>query len=102
MCIRDSYLPGQELKKHTDRPACEISISVHVSSNIDEHWPIYIKTPDIYTVSSKSSKQKTFSGIEKKGDVVGVMLNPGDGLLYKGCERPHWREPMTGTFEMMR
>ena len=21
-------------------------------------------------------------------------LEPGDGLLYKGCERPHWREPM--------
>ena len=96
------YLPGQELKKHTDRPACEISISVHVSSNIDENWPIYIKTPDVYTVNSKSSKQRTFSGIEKKGDVVGVMLNPGDGLLYKGCERPHWREPMTGTFEMMK
>ena len=96
------YLPGQELKKHTDRPACEISISVHVSSNIDEHWPIYIKTPDVYTVNSNSSKQRTFSGIEKKGDVVGVMLNPGDGLLYKGCERPHWREPMTGTFEMMK
>ena len=23
-------------------------------------------------------------------------------MLYKGCERPHWREPMPGTFEMMK
>ena len=28
------YFPGQELKKHTDRPACEISISVHILSLI--------------------------------------------------------------------
>jgi hypothetical protein len=21
-------------------------------------------------------------------------LDPGDGLLYKGCERPHWRDPL--------
>ena len=53
-------------------------------------------------MNSKSSKQKTFTEIEKKGDVAGVRLNPGDGVLYKGCERPHWREPMPGTFEMMK
>jgi len=23
-------------------------------------------------------------------------LKPGDGLLYKGCERPHWRDAMPG------
>ena len=96
------YLPGQELKKHTDRAACEISISIHISSNIKEHWPIFIKTPDVVAMNSKSSKQKTFTEIEKKGDVVGVRLNPGDGVLYKGCERPHWRDRMPGTFEMMK
>ena len=53
-------------------------------------------------MNSKSSKQKTFTEIEKKGDVVGVRLNPGDGVLYKGCERPHWRDRMPGTFEMMK
>ena len=27
---------------------------------------------------------------------VFLSLEPGDGLLYKGCERPHWRDPMPG------
>ena len=26
-----------------------------------------------------------------------MVLNPGDGVIYKGCERPHWRDPMPGT-----
>ena len=25
-----------------------------------------------------------------------LVLKPGDGLLYKGCERPHWRDKMPG------
>ena len=23
-----------------------------------------------------------------------MILQAGDGMVYKGCERPHWREPM--------
>lgn len=73
------YFPGQELTKHADRDACEISVSVHISTNLkgqDAKWPFCIKTP---------------SGEERS-----VSLEPGDGLLYKGCERPHWRDPMPG------
>ena len=28
------------------------------------------------------------------GEERSLSLEPGDGLLYKGCERPHWREAM--------
>ncbi len=31
-----------------------------------------------------------------KGEERAVCLEPGDGMIYKGCERPHWREPMPG------
>lgn len=71
------YFPGQELKVHTDRDACEISVSIHVSTNLtgtDAEWPIGIKGTD--------------------GKAVTLSLEPGDAVLYKGCERPHWREPM--------
>jgi len=68
------YFPGQDLKKHTDRDACEISVTVHVSTNLQEPWPIWIKTPG--------------------GDHRFADLGPGDGMIYKGCERPHWRDPM--------
>ena len=84
------YFPGQELKKHTDRPACEISVTIHVSTNIKESWPIWIKTPDTF----EDKTIKTASGENRF-----VHLEAGDGMVYKGCERPHWRDPMPGLLE---
>ena len=84
------YYPGQELKKHADRDACEISVTVHCSTNLegeDADWPIWIKTPDTYT-------DKTKSEILVPGENRSVILHAGDGMIYKGCERPHWRDPM--------
>ena len=92
------YFPGQELKKHTDRAACEISVSIHVSTNIKGYWPFFIKKPYIFDESQECTKVKK---LINTGDIIGVNLNPGDGILYKGCERPHWRDRMPGTFEMM-
>jgi len=84
------YYPGQELKKHADRDACEISVTVHCSTNLegkDADWPIWIKTPDTYT-------DKTKTEIIIPGENRSVILHAGDGMVYKGCERPHWRHPM--------
>lgn len=81
------YNPGQALTIHADRPACEISVTVHVGSNISIPWPIWIKTPDTYSDDKKIE-------IVKRGENRSVILNPGDGMIYKGCERPHWRDPM--------
>ena len=86
------YFPGQELTKHADRPACEISVSIHISTNLPDNlkdWPFKIKTPDTYT-------DKTKSAVLVPGEERSAVLNPGDGLIYKGCERPHWREAMPG------
>ena len=84
------YNPGQALAKHTDRPACEISVTLHVSTNLegdDANWPIHIKTPDTYV-------DKTKQQILIPGEKRSAILNPGDAMIYKGCERPHWRDPM--------
>ena len=84
------YFPGQELTKHADRDACEISVSIHISTNLpdkDKDWPFMIKTPDTYTDKKKSA-------VLVPGEERSAVLDPGDGLLYKGCERPHWREAM--------
>lgn len=86
------YNPGQVLKVHTDRPACEISVTIHVRSNIKTSWPIWIKTPDIYSDDKKTE-------IIKKGENHSVILNPGDAMVYKGCERPHWRDPMPTEYQ---
>lgn len=70
------YFPDQSLTIHTDRPSCEISVSVHISSNATWPWPLWIETP--------------------YGENHSCILEPGDGMVYKGCERPHWREPLPG------
>ena len=28
-----------------------------------------------------------------------MILKAGDGMVYKGCERPHWRNPMPTQYE---
>lgn len=81
------YFSGQKLSRHCDRPACEISVSVHISSNIKKPWPLWIKTPDTFT-------DKTKNVIDVEGENRSVILKPGDGMIYKGCERPHWREEL--------
>ena len=70
------YFKGHDLKKHTDRPSCEISVSMHISTNADYDWPIYFKQED---------------------EVVDLVTKPGDAVLYKGCELEHWREPLRGS-----
>ena len=87
------YFPGQELTKQADRDACEISVSIHISTNLPDNekdWPFMIKTPDTYTDKKKIA-------VLIPGEERSAVLNPGDGLIYKGCERPHWREAMPGT-----
>ncbi len=83
------YWSGQALSKHADRDACEISVTIHVGSSLAESWPIWVKTPDTYA-------DKTNREVITTGEHRSVLLQPGDAMLYKGCERPHWREPMPG------
>ena len=86
------YFSGQKLERHMDRDACEISVSIHVSTNLegeDAKWPFWIKTPDKY--ADKKKTQVLVPGEERS-----LSVKPGDGILYKGCERPHWREAMPG------
>ena len=70
------YYEGQKLARHSDRPSCEISATVQISTNRDQAWPIWFQLPD-QTENSVSMKN-------------------GDMVLYRGCEREHWREPLTG------
>lgn len=68
------YRNGSILDEHVDRPACEISLTLHLFG--DKPWAIWIKTPEM--------KSKC------------VTLNPGDALLYLGCIAPHKRDEYVG------
>lgn len=70
------YKNGSELVYHTDRDACEISLTLHLDG--DFIWPIWIETPS--------------------GEKRCIELNPGDAMVYLGKIAPHWRDPYTGEY----
>ena len=64
------YTVNADLKKHKDRPSCEISVSIMLGSD-GTPWPIYMNETEI-------------------------NMQPGDGIIYLGCEVEHWREEFKG------
>lgn len=65
------YRKGDELPLHKDRPSCEISCTLcfhHSYNRNDYKWPIFIN--------------------DKEAD-----LEPGDMVIYRGCDLDHWRNP---------
>lgn len=68
------YRPGNELHKHTDRPSCEVSVTIKLSDTGEYNWPIWMKDKE-YT------------------------LEDGDAVIYRGCDLPHWREKCGGPDE---
>lgn len=67
------YQEGEELTPHTDRPSCEISVTINVACTGDI-WPIWMQY--------------------ENNDPVKCMLEPGDAIIYKGCEVTHWRRKL--------
>ena len=58
------YVFGADLKQHTDRPSCEISVTACIKKY--DNWPLIIEG-------------ETFE------------LEEGDALLYAGCDQKHGR-----------
>jgi hypothetical protein len=67
------YQPGESLRPHVDRPSCEVSVTVNVATK----GPV----SPIYTQYGKNDPEKH-------------ILEPGDAVIYKGCEATHWRQPL--------
>ena len=83
------YEHGAELKRHKDRPSCEISTTLNLGG---DPWAIYFDPTGANNVIDE------YKNIHKPGAPEGVKidLNPGDMLIYSGCELEHWRKPFEG------
>jgi len=83
------YEKGNILKRHKDRPSCEISTTLHLGGN---EWPIFLDP------SGGDFVIDEYKNIHKPGAPKGVQvdLKVGDMLIYSGCELEHWREPFQG------
>ena len=83
------YRNGNILKRHKDRPSCEISTTLCLGG---DHWPIYLEPTGSDNVIDE------YKGIMKPNAPKGIEVNlkPSDMLIYSGCELEHWREPFQG------
>jgi len=83
------YEKGNILRRHKDRPSCEISTTLHLGG---DPWPIFLDPSGANFVINEY-KQTIKPGAPKG---IQVDLKVGDMLIYSGCELEHWREPFQG------
>ena len=83
------YKQGDILRRHKDRPSCEISTTIHLGG---DKWSIFIDPTGSDNVVDE------FKQIHKPNAPKGneVLLDIGDMLVYSGCELEHWRESFQG------
>lgn len=91
------YRPGADLKRHKDRPICEISATIcfgyeYFGVDADYSWDIFVD-PD------SRGKKKPDDEFNRIGEYlpynnpgVGYHQDQGDAIIYRGCELKHWRE----------
>lgn len=70
------YDCGSDMGLHVDRPPLDITMSVPVSLDGADAWPVRVRQPD--------------------DEVIEWPSQPGSVLLFDGRWRPHWREPFQG------
>lgn len=71
---------GASMPKHTDRESCEFSISLCISEDKANPYPLWIE--------------------DFSGQPHSLHLTPGDMVLYKGRELHHWRDVYQGQEQM--
>ena len=83
------YKKGDILKRHSDRPSCEISTTLHLGG---QPWPIFLDPTGTKSVINEEKQ------IIKPNAPTGfpIDLEVGDMLVYRGCDLEHWREPFKG------
>jgi hypothetical protein len=71
-----AYQGGAELPKHKDREQCEYSLSLcidHSPPDREGSWPLFLETNEDATI---------------------VLQRIGEGVVYKGRDIAHYREPL--------
>jgi hypothetical protein len=69
------YYMGAEMAIHKDRPSCEISATCCIDTDGTD-WPIGF--------------------VKRSGERVFLHQEPGDIVVYSGCELEHWRDAYEG------
>lgn len=70
------YDRGSDMALHVDRPPLDITMSVPVSLDGADAWPVRVRQPD--------------------DEIIEWPSKPGSVLIFDGRWRPHWRDPFHG------
>jgi hypothetical protein len=73
------YKRGDVLARHKDRPACEIGLTVNLGCEAERPWSLFIEGPN---------------------GVSALAMEPGDGVVCRGFDCPHWREAFEGEYSV--
>jgi hypothetical protein len=90
------YVNGETLPKHTDRPACQYSVSLCLGMDGDP-WPIFMAKP-----ADEVSGEPYMSPDGSNRFMMqpsAVNLRAGDGVLYLGMDMVHYREAFEGKWQ---
>ena len=83
------YKKGDILKRHKDRPSCEISTTLHLGG---KPWTIFLDpTGADYVINEHKQIHRP-----NAPQGISITLEVGDMLVYSGCDLEHWREPFEG------
>jgi len=90
------YKQGEELKPHTDRPACDISATLTLGFS-GEPWSIYMadKSYDStgYKVILETNSEICLNNVSE------IKMQVGDAVLYRGMDKVHWRNKFEGEWQ---
>jgi hypothetical protein len=84
-CYFRMYRAGDICRIHSDRYACEHSLSLLLAASDDEPWPLEVGSFHIDTPRQRADAD---FGAEPYGS---VPMRAGDAVLYQGVNRAHGR-----------
>ena len=78
------YFAGDVLRVHSDRSACELSLSLTLAYSDDQPWPLGIAS---YPAGDRNSLADAFDDEPSES----FVMRPGDAVLYRGSVYRHGR-----------
>lgn len=81
-CFFRLYQGGDRLRVHSDRAACEHSLSLTLGDSDGEAWPL-----DVGQLPARPGVEEDFGG----EPFTSLDMRSGDAVLYRGVDRRHGR-----------
>jgi hypothetical protein len=79
------YREGDTLHVHSDRPSCEHSVSLTLDYSDGEPWALELASEP--EAKPRPTIEPDFAGAAYRS----LMMEPGDGVLYRGVQHRHGR-----------